>query len=181
MYKQLNKRLMTLMLITGILMAAMMNMGQAQAVDGPTSLTETYKSWIVRCATPSAGKDQPSPTRICEMAQELRQQKSGQLLLAMALQPDIHGASLTFIAPFGLLLSEGIKVAVDGNTVAQGGFRTCLPRGCVSTINLAQEVLDRFSAGAEATITMRGVKGRKITLTLSLSGFTAAWNRLEKI
>jgi len=172
---------MTLALVAGMLTLAMMGMGQAQTAERPTSLTETYKSWVVRCATPTAVEGQEVPARICEMVQELRQKKSGQRLLAMALQRNEKGASLTFIAPFGLLLSAGLKVAVDGAVVAQGGFRTCLPRGCVSAINLAPEALDKFIAGETATITMQNTNGRELSLTLSLAGFTAAWNRLKEI
>jgi len=181
MHKQFSKRLMSLVLVTGMLTLTMMDMGQAQTAQSPTSLTETYKSWIVRCVTPTAIEGQKAPARICEMVQELHQKKSGQRLLAMALQPNAKGASLTFIAPFGLLLSKGVKVAVDGSAVTQGGFRTCLPRGCVSVINLAQDALDTFTAGEIATITMQNTKGQEISLAVSLAGFTAAWSRLKEI
>jgi len=181
MLRHLSKRLTALTLVTGMLTVPMMGVGQAQTAEAPTSLTETYKSWIVRCVTPTAIEGQAAPARICEMVQELNQQKSGQRLLAMALQPTkAEGVTLTFIAPFGLLLSAGLKVAVDGTAVAQGGFRTCLPRGCVSVINLENGTLDKFIAGDTATITMRDTNGREISVTVSLSGFTAAWNRLKK-
>jgi len=182
MLKQLSVRLIALALVTGLLTTVTLNAGQAQTVETPTSLTETYKNWIVRCVTPTVTEGQAVPDRVCEMVQELRQQKSGQRLLAIALQPTkAEGATLTFIAPFGLLLSAGLKVAVDGSAVAQGEFRTCLPRGCVSVINLAQVALNKFIAGDTATITMQGTNGRDISLAVSLSGFTAALNRLKDI
>jgi len=182
MHKQLSKRLTSLVLATGMLTMGMMDMALAQTAQAPTSLTETYESWIVRCVTPPAVEGQKTPARICEMVQKLRQKKSGQRLLAMALQPTKEdGATLTFIAPFGLLLSKGVKVAVDGTAVTQGGFRTCLPRGCVSVINLAQGALDKFTAGNTATITMQNTGGQKISLSLSLAGFPAAWSRLKEI
>lgn len=176
------KQLIALTLVTGMLTVAMMDAGQAQTANGPTAMTETYKSWTVRCATPTAIKGQAAPARICEMAQELRQKKSGKRLLVMALQPTKgDGASLTFIAPFGLLLSAGIQVAVDGTALTQGGFRTCLPRGCVSVIDLAQGALGKLTTGKTATITMQNTGGQEISLAVSLAGFTAAWNRLKGI
>ncbi len=181
MHKQLSKRWMALMLITGMLTLGMMGMAQAQSADGPSSLTETYQSWRVNCVMPAAIEGQAAPTRICEMMQELRQQNNGQRLLTMALQPAQEGASLTILAPFGLLLSEGVKITVAGEAVAQGGFRTCLPGGCVSIISLTQGALDTFSAGDTATITMLGTNGQEIALAVSLAGFAAAWNRLNGI
>jgi len=168
MLKQLCVKLMALTLVTGMLTTAMINAGQAQTAETPTSLTETYKNWTMRCVTPTVIKGQAVPARVCEMVQELRQQKSGQRLLAMALQPTkTKGATLTFMAPFGLLLSAGLKVAVDGSVVAQGGFRTCLPRGCVSVINLAQVALNKFIAGDTATITMQGTNGEGVQNSVS--------------
>ena len=77
--------------------------------------------------------------------------------------------------------AEGVKITVAGEAVAQGGFRTCLPGGCVSIIRLTQEALDTFSTGETATITMIGTNGQEIALAVSLAGFAAAWNRLNQI
>jgi len=181
MYKHLTRRLMILMLVAGALSIGMMNIARAQTVKGPTALSETYKSWTVRCATPAATKKQAAPVRVCEMALVLSQKKSGQRLLTMALQPDKQGASVTLITPFGLLLSQGVNVAVDGNPVAKGAFRTCLPRGCVSIIKLAKGAVKKLIAGDTAIITMKTTNGQDFALKIPLAGFAAAWNRLNEI
>ena len=155
------------------------DMAQAQATDGPSSLTETYGDWIVRCVTPQAVEGQAAPARVCEMTQELRQRESNQRVLAVALQSTDAGASLTLVAPFGLLLDAGLKVAVDEAALTEGRFKTCLPGGCVSVIELAVNGLDKFAAGDTATVTLRDTSNQDIALNVSLAGFTAAWNRLK--
>jgi invasion protein IalB len=181
MYKQLSKGLMALTLMTGTLTMGPSDMAQAQTSEGLTSLTETYRDWIVRCVPPQAAEGQAAPGRFCEMTQELRHQESGQRVLAAALQPGETGASLTLVAPFGLLLSKGIKIAVDGAATAEAEFRTCLPGGCVSVIGMDQVSLDKFMAGEAATVTMRDTSDQEITLNISLAGFTSAWNRLKDL
>ena len=181
MYTKLIKGLLALTLVTGILTMGTTTMAQAQTSEGPSSLTETYGDWIVRCVTPQAAEGQAAPARVCEMTQELQQQESGQRVLAVALQTADEAASLTIVAPFGLLLDEGLKVTVDDAPVIEGRFRTCLPGGCLSVMALDQVGLDKLAAGNSATITMRDTTEQDLALTVSLAGFTAAWNRLKTL
>jgi len=158
--------------------------GQAQKestpTPGPSSLSETYQSWTVRCATPKARKGQRAPARVCEMAQDLTRKRDGQRLLSIGLQPTKKGASLTIVAPFGLLLSAGITVTVEGGSPIHGDFRTCLPRGCVSVISLSRKSLDQFKSGKTAIITMRTTGETDFKIKISLAGFSAAWKSLNE-
>lgn len=181
MYTKLIKSLLALTLVTGMLTMGTVDMTQAQTTEGPSSLTETYGDWVVRCVAPQAVEGQAAPTQVCEMTQELRQADSGQRVLAVALQSTEAGASLTLVAPFGLLLEAGLQVAVDEEAVTEGRFRTCLPGGCLSVIDLTTDVLDKFAAGNAATVTMRDTSEQDLSLSVSLAGFTAAWNRLKAL
>lgn len=173
----------------GMALAAVLTLGglgalgtvQAQeAVEGPSSVQETYRDWVVSCVTPQATEAAPAPARICEMRQELRQAEGNQRVLTMALQPAAEGtgATVTMIAPFGLLLSQPVTIDVAETRVADVPFRTCYPQGCVATAPLAQAAVDLIAAGAEAVVGMTSTDGQTLTLTVSLAGFTGAWNRL---
>lgn len=156
-------------------------MAQAQeTVEGPSSVQETYQAWVVSCATPQATEAAPAPARACEMRQELRQADGNQRVLTVALQPQVEGtgATVTMVAPFGLLLSQPITIDVAETRVLDVPFRTCLPAGCIATASLAQTGVDQLVAGAEAVVGMTSTDGQALTLTVSLAGFTAAWNRL---
>jgi invasion protein IalB len=156
---------------------------RAQADEGPSSVQETYRDWVVNCVTPQATEAMPAPERVCEMRQELRQAEGNQLVLATALQPNVEGsdATLTFVAPFGLLLSAPIGVDVGETRVAEVPYRTCLPRGCIALTALDETVIDALAAGAEAQVSLTATEGQTLGVVVSLSGFTAAWNRLLEL
>jgi invasion protein IalB len=147
----------------------------------PTALTETYGQWVVRCVTPQTADGASPAALICQMSQELRQEKSGKRILALSVQPkaDISEASLRLIVPFGLLLSEGVKVAVDESALLEVGFRTCLPAGCIVATDMTADQMGKLAAGNVAVVMMRDVNNQELSISVSLSGFTAAWNRLK--
>lgn len=167
-------------LLTALILTGEPRMAQAQETASPSSVQETYQSWVVGCVTPQAVEGQPAPGRVCEMRQELRQAEGNQRVLAVALQPAAEGdgASLTLVAPFGLLLSQPIAIDIAEARVIDVPFRTCFPQGCLATTQLPQAGIDQMAAGDEAVITMTTQTDQALTMRVSLAGFTAAWNRL---
>ena len=88
--------------------AAFAQSDESKQPEAPSSLQEVYQDWIVTCRTSAAKSDKPES--LCQMAQELRDKKSGQLILSLVLPakqlPD--GANAVVVAPFGLDLSKGV-------------------------------------------------------------------------
>jgi invasion protein IalB len=163
--------------LVGLLLAAPLAMAQT-----PDVMQETYRDWVVRCQIVPAA-DGVSPTRLCEMAQELSQPETGQRVLTVALQsgPD-EQAGLTLITPFGLRLSAGVAIDIDAVRLIQIAFRTCLPQGCVATEVLDKELIDRLTAGTIATAMITSDEGGPpIAIEVSLNGFAAAWTRLVQL
>ena len=157
---------------------------QEAAAEGPTSLTETYRDWVVRCVTQPALEGQAATARICEMTQELRQQDSGQRVLALSViqsADDADTASLTLVSPFGLLLSAGIQIEVTETRLLDMEFRTCLPAGCIALSVLTADQISALAAGDIATVVLTDTNGQSLRLDVSLAGFTAAWNRIKNL
>lgn len=149
----------------------------AQTTGTPSALSETYGDWVVRCNTTTVSEQ---PKLICEMAQELTQRDSGQRILAISLQPNETGAQITFIAPFGLLLAKGLHVDIGEALLLDTGFKTCLPAGCIAITDMSVGAIAALTAGDEATAVMVGYgNGQEIRITIPLTGFAAAWNRLK--
>lgn len=152
----------------------------AQSLEEPTALSEIYQDWTVSCITPSV-VDEQKPLRVCEMVLELRHNESGQRVLTMALQQSEDVGLMTLIAPFGLLLSEGIEVAVDGTDLLEIGFRTCLPQGCIAVIEINQNQINVLGTGKSALVTMHDTNNQVLKIDASLLGFRAAWERLQTV
>lgn len=174
-------------LVSTLCTAAVLALSGAAAVaqdasSGPDALSETYRDWIVRCQTAPAQGDQPG-ARLCEMVQELRQQEGGQRVLSIALRPeeDAGVGFLTMITPFGLKVIEQVQIDLDGATIAQAPFQTCLPQGCIVQASLGETAIAAMRGGETAVIRLPTTTGEAFEVSISLLGFTAAWMRLSEL
>jgi invasion protein IalB len=144
----------------------------------PEQFSESYGDWVVFCGPilPEA----PQANR-CEMSQELRQDGTDQLVLAISIQVDEDGAAgrAMIIAPFGLRLANGLRFVMEEREIAAASFETCLPNGCISRTVLTSEAINAFRQGSDArVITTANSNGAEVPIGISLAGFSAAWDRL---
>lgn len=145
----------------------------------PTNLSESYGSWTVQCQQVGEGEQRQ---RVCQMSQELIQQQPRQRVLVFALTQTKEGAvKATVISPFGLLLSEGLRVELDGKEIVRGTFKTCLPIGCISEIDLGPDVIRELSAGAKVAVMTTANTGQPVRTDITLDGFSAAYQRLSAL
>lgn len=152
---------------------------QDTAPTGPSSVTEIYKDWVVRCNAVVRGE---KTVQACAMVQTLRNKSSSKRVLMTSLTSGKDGAVIRFVTPFDLRLSQGLKVKVADELVLEAGFNTCLPAGCIVLGNLPQKSIDTLAAGAAANVVMVANRtGQALELAVSLDGFTAAWNRLKSL
>lgn len=152
--------------------------GAQETTDaGPSTLSETYDSWTVQCAKITTGGQ---TTRNCQMSQELQQPESRQrvLLFAVAPKQGERASKATLILPFGLRLSEAVRIEVDGKELFRGAFTTCLPGGCISEIDLSDEIVNQMRALEKLTVVMTANDGQGVRADVSLAGFGAAYRRL---
>jgi invasion protein IalB len=143
---------------------------------GASSLTETYQDWTVTCQISDGAK-------ICAMSQQQTRQ-DGQRILTMELRNSDDGvASGVLLLPFGLALDAGVKLQVkDGPSLPPLPFSTCLPVGCVVPLKLDADTIAAFRGGTSLSIAARAHdSNQEVALSLSLSGFTAALDRLHSL
>ncbi len=150
----------------------------AEGVQGPSTLSETYEAWTVQCANRMEGEQ---AKRTCQMSQELLQQGTGQRVLMVAIGNTDQGARATMVLPFGLRLSDGVSVNIAEEEVLRGAYRTCLPAGCVSEIDLAEELLGKLANAETASVLMTADNGQPVKTDVSLKGFKPAYQRLVEL
>jgi invasion protein IalB len=144
-------------------------------MQGPTSLSETYDAWTVQCANQQQGA---KVQRICQMSQNLVQQKTQQRVLTFALGVGDKGTKATLVLPFGLLLSEGFRVQIGEEEILKGAYRTCLPAGCIAEVDLPAETIKKLETGKAASVLMTATSGQQVKTDVSPKGFKAAYDRL---
>ena len=86
-----------------------------------------------------------------------------------------------FLVPLGVLLQAGLRLRVDSGETAASPYFICQQNGCIVRAPLQAAIIDSFRRGARATLTFAVLnegQPRDIDITLSLSGFTRAYNTL---
>lgn len=146
----------------------------------PTYIKEKYGDWQMRCFRIPEGDDP------CQMFQLLLDEQENPVAEFTVFRledggPAVAGATIT--APLFTLLSEAVKVSVDGGTAKSYPFRFCGPTGCVAQIGFTQEEVDAFKHGASATITIVPAQApdQRVPIKASLDGFTAAYENVSVI
>ncbi len=142
----------------------------------PDSLVEQYGDWTVECGN-AAGE----PERFCRMTQRLKRDGARNHVLSVFIRVKSKDsvASMTLIGPLGISLAGGITVSVGDRRLVEADFLTCYPRGCMARKELGSAAIEAFRAGNEAIVKMVALNGEAFTIAVSLSGFTAAWARLQ--
>lgn len=87
-------------------------------------------------------------------------------------------AVMEVFAPIGVFLPAGVAVTIDGKEIGRGVYRYCNPQACVVAEPLQDTFVNQMKGGSSAIMTVVGVNGEEAKVTISLSGFTAAYNGL---
>lgn len=92
-------------------------------------------------------------------------------------------AGATIIVPLETLLPAQLTVAVDEDAGKRYNYSYCNPIGCVAQIGLTQEDIDAFKRGAAATVSLvpAPAPDQRVTVKLSLSGFTAGYEVVDVV
>lgn len=153
--------------------------GDAEPKVGQYYVKTTNQAWTTRCLKAEQGNDP------CELYQLLKDGE-GNAVAEMTLIPlknskDV-AAGATLVAPLETDLIQGLGFAVGSGETRAYPFTFCAPVGCVSRLGFTQPELDALKRGNEATLTLLpfgGDRENPVRLTLSLSGFTAAFDALS--
>ncbi|MCU0817436.1 MAG: invasion associated locus B family protein [Cypionkella sp.] len=153
---------------------------EAQPADGPgsTYVEQTFEAWEQRCVRAEDGNDP------CQLYQLLRDAEGNAVAEFSMFNLPAGGqaaAGATVIVPLETLLTENLLLAVDGGTAKVYPFTFCAPIGCIARIGFTAEEVAQFRAGAKATLTIVPVVApdQKVSLDLSLAGFTAGFEAVS--
>jgi len=88
-------------------------------------------------------------------------------------------AVLDVITPLGVVLTEGLAVTIDGGEPESAPFQICTEQGCLVREPIDDSLIKRFKAGNSAEISVIAANQGEVKATLSLSGFTKAYDGLK--
>ncbi|WP_299280777.1 invasion associated locus B family protein [uncultured Tateyamaria sp.] len=143
---------------------------------GQNYVAEKNGDWELRCIKTEDGEDP------CQMYQ-LMQDDEGTPVAEISIfrLPDggraVAGA--TIIVPLETSLPQQLTIQVDGGQARRYPYAFCNPIGCYSRVGMVAEEVAAFRNGNAATVTLVPAQApdQKVELTLSLTGFTASYNK----
>ena len=144
---------------------------------GETYIKETFGDWALRCIVV---EDQEDP---CQMYQ-LLSDETGQPVVEFTLFRLPEGgqaaAGATVVVPLETSLQQPLSIKVDEQQGKRYPYSFCNQVGCYARIGLTTEDIDSFKRGAKAVVSLVPALDpakRVISLDMSLSGFTAAFEQ----
>lgn len=155
----------------------LLDMGR-QPQEDPTYIKEEYGDWQLKCFRSEAEEDP------CQMYQLLTEE-AGNPVAEFSLFRLPEGsqavAGATIVVPLGTLLTEELRISVDGGPAKTYTYSFCSMVGCFARIGLTQDDIDAFKAGVEANLQLVPAQAPDQTLNIkaSLSGFTAAFDNVS--
>lgn len=164
----------------------------ADAIDeGEVYIAEEFGDWDFSCVRTGTGNDP------CRFTQTLENGEGGRVA-QVSVVPLPDGGAVTAAAvietPLGTLLRVprnaeelsqpgGLRIQVDEGELRVFQYTFCNSGGCVAEIGMEQDFVEAFKRGAVATITIwsADAPGQPVQLPLSLTGFTAGYERVSQL
>lgn len=141
---------------------------------GVPSLRATYGDWEVRCVTDTD----------CVMTQlHRRSQQTADAVFTVIKPQKLSNddgqaieAFAEIVVPLGVYLPGGLGLKVDDQPAKAAPFERCIEEGCVVRAPISPAMLSNLKAGATANIVIFGGPERPVSIPMSLTGFTAAFD-----
>ncbi|MCA0943039.1 invasion associated locus B family protein [Salipiger pacificus] len=160
--------------------------GEAPAAPGQqpeTYVKATHGSWELQCLRAPEGSEAEDPCQMYQLLQDGDGNNVAEVSLFRVSNGGQVAAGGTFVVPLETLLTQKLTIAVDGGQAKRYDFSFCTPVGCYARVGFTEEDVNRFKAGkgAQITIVPALAPDQKVTLDMSLSGFTAGYEETSAL
>ena len=136
--------------------------------------------WRLACEKTLSGDDP------CRMGQLLRDEAGNPVIEVEVTRlkgENLPDAMMVINTPVGTILPEGVTVTIDGGKPAKLPFFYCDGQVCVTRVNLREADATAFKRGnvAEVRIVPVTAPNNPVSVNMSLTGFTAAYDSLPQL
>lgn len=153
--------------------------------DGELQLGQPYTSevigdWEMRCIRTEAEED---PCQMYQLMDDGEGAPVAEFSLFRLPEGGRAVAGATVVVPLETSLTNQLSISVDGGEARRYPFAFCAALGCYARVGLTAADVTAFKAGAVATITIvpAAAPDQKVNLEMSLSGFTASFDKVSVI
>ncbi|WP_299612670.1 invasion associated locus B family protein [uncultured Tateyamaria sp.] len=143
---------------------------------GETYTAETNGAWDLRCIKTEDGED---PCQMYQLMSDSEGTPIAEISIFRLPEGGRAVAGATIIVPLETSLPQQLTMEVDGGQARRYPYAFCNSIGCYSRVGLVAEEVAQFRRGASAKLTIVPALApdQKVELTMSLSGFTASFDK----
>ena len=152
-----------------------LSMGQpVEPAVGETYVEGSYGDWELRCIRTADGAD---PCQLYQLLEDGQGNAVAEISIFDLPAGGQAEAGATIITPLETLLTEQLRLSVDGGATRAYPFSFCSQLGCFARVGFTSAEVEQFRAGAQAVLTIvpAVAPDQTVDLTVSLSGFTAGY------
>jgi invasion protein IalB len=141
------------------------------------TVKSVHNDWQIRCETPPGATGEQ-----CALVQSVTAEDRPNVGLTVIIlkTADQKSRILRVFAPLGVLLEKGVGLKIDQTDIGSAKFERCLQNGCVSNVQMDEKLISQLKAGKQALFYIYQTPEEGIGIPLSLSGFSAGFDRLDK-
>lgn len=142
---------------------------------------EVIGEWEMRCIKGEEGSAEEEP---CQMYQLMNDEQGVPVAEVSLFRLPSGGkaiAGATIIVPLETSIPSQMTLAIDGSKARRYPYAFCNPIGCYVRLGLTADDIAAFKRGNEAVMTIVPALApdQKVALKLSLSGFTASFDKVS--
>ncbi len=132
--------------------------------------------WIINCD--SDNKKKCALERSVFIDKEMKKK-----IITVIMQTELPSKDVRFvlISPLGTLIPSGVKIGFDGKFISDKAyaFNICRQIGCITSMMVKKETLDRFKKANDLNLEYIGANGQKININFGLDGFTEKFKKIS--
>lgn len=143
---------------------------------GDAYIKEQMGDWALRCVVVAEGDD---PCQMYQLLSDANGAPIAEFTMFRLPESNKAAAGATIIVPLETALQRQLSIKVDAQPAKLYPFAFCNPVGCYARIGLTAEDVATYKRGAEAVLTIvpMAAPDQTVDVTLSLGGFTAAFDK----
>ena len=145
-------------------------------VQAGSAREKDYQDWRLRCE--QKNDDDPE---LCFILQIAKSGKDNRAVLRIGVRyPEPNKPAMVFLTlPLGIYLPAGLLIQIDEGETLKIPVEICVPNGCHTRIDLVGDLLKNMKVGGQAKLAFYDSSQQRITVPVSLAGFTAALAALK--
>ena len=133
---------------------------------------ENFEAWQFTCVEEQSQK-------ICDLRELVFDQNTEEVVsyLSITINPESL-AQMQIAFPHAVNLKNSVQLQIDENDPLELNYAYCNQSACFIAEIIADNFINMFKAGNQITLKVLLLDNREATITYSLAGFTAGYNKL---